>query len=258
MIKLDKKRAIVLDLLNTVPLLHVKAYVEGGQGEGWIEPSKNPKTAVVNIDILSFLGGEASSNITGELLKQLPQPEDTDWIIVFPQTDSWKTTIEQAFEGRLHKMQRHAMKKDTQFSISKLESMINSVSQQHKIEQLDESAYEAILASATMQDLVNKDDTKENTLSMGKGFVVRDGDRVVCGACSFLRTKDQIEVQIITDPDYQRQGLATACGAALILDCIKDNIHPSWDAANPESLRLAEKLGYEHDYGYDAYALKIR
>lgn len=33
----------------------------------------------------------------------------------------------------------------------------------------------------------------------------------------------------------------------------KGNLYPSWDAQNMNSVRLAEKLGYEFDHEYVAY-----
>ena len=39
-------------------------------------------------------------------------------------------------------------------------------------------------------------------------------------------------------------GLATACGAALVLSCLERGLYPSWDAHTSISLHLAEKLGY--------------
>ena len=35
--------------------------------------------------------------------------------------------------------------------------------------------------------------------------------------------------------------------------CLKEGLYPSWDAQNMNSVRLAEKLGYELDYEYAAY-----
>ena len=46
------------------------------------------------------------------------------------------------------------------------------------------------------------------------------------------------------------------CAAALILECEKRGIYPSWDAHNVESKALAEKLGYRIDKEYTAYILQ--
>jgi RimJ/RimL family protein N-acetyltransferase len=43
-----------------------------------------------------------------------------------------------------------------------------------------------------------------------------------------------------------------AC-SALILNCLEEGLYLSWDAQNINSVRLAEKLGYEFDHEYVAY-----
>ena len=51
----------------------------------------------------------------------------------------------------------------------------------------------------------------------------------------------------------RRKHLATACSAALILECLDRGLYPSWDAHNLNSVHLAEKLGYEFSHEYAAY-----
>lgn len=53
-----------------------------------------------------------------------------------------------------------------------------------------------------------------------------------------------------------RQGLAFACGARLILECLQRGLYPSWDAQNEGSLALARKLGYHFDHAYTAFEIR--
>lgn len=57
--------------------------------------------------------------------------------------------------------------------------------------------------------------------------------------------------------DAWAKGLAAACASALILECLNRGLYPSWDAANRESLALAEKLGYRFDREYPAYDVQL-
>ena len=41
----------------------------------------------------------------------------------------------------------------------------------------------------------------------------------------------------------ENRGLATACGAQLILTALDRGLYPSWDAYDRRSVALAEKLG---------------
>ena len=64
-----------------------------------------------------------------------------------------------------------------------------------------------------------------------------------------------IEIEIATRKDYRRKGLATICGARIILECMDRNLYPSWDAQNKWSVALAEKLGYHYERTYPAFEI---
>ena len=38
-----------------------------------------------------------------------------------------------------------------------------------------------------------------------------------------------------------------------LLQCLEEDLYPSWDAQNMLSVHLAEKLGYEFDHEYTVY-----
>lgn len=83
-------------------------------------------------------------------------------------------------------------------------------------------------------------------------LILKDGVPV-SGASSYSTYRSGIEVEIDTREDHRREGLATVCGAKLILECLKRNLYPSWDAHNAWSAALAEKLGYRFSHEYAAY-----
>ena len=72
-------------------------------------------------------------------------------------------------------------------------------------------------------------------------------------AYSSLVCSRGIEVSIYVGEPFQQRGVATALGRKLVLECLKNNLRPNWDAANPESCKLAKKLGFVFFGAYDAY-----
>ena len=75
------------------------------------------------------------------------------------------------------------------------------------------------------------------------------------GAAAYCASRKEIDIQIDTLPEFRRKGLALACGAKLILECEKRGLYPSWDAHNPASAALAQKLGYHMEKEYPAYVV---
>lgn len=89
----------------------------------------------------------------------------------------------------------------------------------------------------------------------GLGVLIFQNGEPVAGASSYSAFEGGIEIEIDTKAEFRRRGLATVCGAKLILECMDRGWYPSWDAQNPFSLALAEKLGYHFDHEYTAYEL---
>ncbi len=98
--------------------------------------------------------------------------------------------------------------------------------------------------------------SKAAYLEQGRGFAVLKGGEPVAMASSYTVYREGIEIEIDTLEGERRKGLATALAAALILSCLQDGLYPSWDAANMDSVRLAEKLGYAFSHEYCCYAVE--
>ena len=86
-----------------------------------------------------------------------------------------------------------------------------------------------------------------------RSFAALDGDSVMGVAYSQLVCSRGIEVSIFVEEKYRKRGVATALGSRLLLECLRQNIRPNWDAANPESCKLAQKLGLAFMETYEAY-----
>ncbi len=73
----------------------------------------------------------------------------------------------------------------------------------------------------------------------------------------YRRMPDGYELKVIieidTRDDHRRKGLAYACGARLILECLEKGLYPSWDAQNKWSVALAQKLKCHFSHEYMAY-----
>ncbi len=151
---------------------------------------------------------------------------------------------------------RYAIRKDTVFNRERLEAIVASLPEGYELKRIDGELYEACLENEQFEDNVGNFASKEEFLELGRGFAILKDGEIVSVASSYTVYREGIEVEIDTEEEYRRQGLASVAGAALILSCLDDGLYPSWDAANPESVHLAEKLGYEFSHEYPTYWLE--
>ena len=87
----------------------------------------------------------------------------------------------------------------------------------------------------------------------GSGAVIRRNGEIIASASSFLSLDGEVELDVFTAEVYRGLGLATACAAAMLRDCMARGITVHWDAQNAASRRLAEKLGFVTDREYPVY-----
>ena len=89
----------------------------------------------------------------------------------------------------------------------------------------------------------------------GSGAVAyRDGE-IAASASSFLSLDGEVELDISTEEGHRGKGLAGACTARMLQDCMERRITVHWDAQNDISRHLAEKFGFEPEEEYQVYWL---
>lgn len=103
-------------------------------------------------------------------------------------------------------------------------------------------------------DLCSQFPTFGDYRERGIGTAALFDGTLAAGASSYTVYQGGIEIEIDTKEDHRRRGLARACAARLILECLNRGLYPAWDAHNKASLALALalKLGYHFDKKYEA------
>ena len=76
-------------------------------------------------------------------------------------------------------------------------------------------------------------------IERGIGYYLERNGKIIGAAYSSLVCSKGIEVSIFVADDYRRQGIATTLAAHLIKWCLENDMDAHWDAANPESCKLA-------------------
>lgn len=164
--------------------------------------------------------------------------------------------IESSYGQRARCITRYAIKKETDvFDQAQLQTFWLSLPAQYTICMIDEKFYYLCRANTWSRDLVSQYADYKMYQELGIGVVILHQGELAAGASSYAAYRGGIEIEIDTKEEYRRRGLATVCGAELILQCLQRGLYPSWDAQNPWSAALAEKLGYHFDHEYPAYEI---
>ncbi len=221
--------------------------LQGHMGYAVADCEAAPTAALVVLGDICFLAGEPSVSLAAKAKSRE----------IIPQNESWSDAIEQAFGARVARCQRYAIKKEPGvFSRTLLKQYVDALPMEYELRLFDaELCAKSILESWSCDFCANFAGSAD-FLSRGLGVGVLYQGQLVAGASSFSIYNGGIEIEIDTKPEFRRRGLATACGAQLILTALDRGLYPSWDAYDRRSVALAEKLGYHLDHPYVAYRLQ--
>jgi len=252
------KRAVLAPVFSKMEHAMIKAYLQGHMGYAWADDVQKPTCGKIMVGDIAFLAGCPDNPAARELLSVVPSRYRSEEMYLIPETPQWDHLIEMIFRERCYKFQRYAFRHDADgFDRNKLAALMASLPEGYTIEPIGQKWYAEIIKHVWSRDLCSHFASAEDYAKRGLGFCVIHDGRVVAGASSYALYDDGIEIQINTWEEHQRKGLAAACGAAPILECLKRGLHPYWDAANMASVRLAEKLGYRLKGPYDTWGVRM-
>ncbi len=219
-------------------------------GEAYADNTENPQSAVVCVNCFAFAAGKPDEL----LIRDWYHEKAADFSIITARDDSWNEIFERVGKDKSRRVERYVIKKEEGiFDVAQLNTMVEQLSGQYELRPIDEPLYNRCKEHDWSADWVQGYETYDKYCKYGLGIVALYGEEIVAGASSYSSYLGGIEVQIDTKEEYRRRGLATACGAKLILECLKRGLYPSWDAQNKWSVSLAEKLGYHYSHAYTAY-----
>ena len=228
--------------------------LQGVMGEAWADSLPDARSAQIVTGDFCFLAGEPD----GELVGNIPASFPSRSILMASRDEGWGELIEACYGDRCVKFRRYALKKETGVVEREVwESYVGRLPEEYVIRPIDGGLYRRILSEEWSHDLCSQFRDEGHFMQMGVGFVALWGEEIAGGASSYTVYREGIEIEIDVKEAHRRKGVARACAAQLILECLDRGIYPSWDAANPESLHLAETLGYHFDGSYVTYEVPI-
>ena len=226
--------------------------LQGCMGSAWGREETPARSALLAVGDFCFLGGEPDEALASFLIPFSGRP----FVLMIPQSASWHGLIASAHAGRCEETTRYAVLKEPGvFDKAVLRRLAQAVPAGYEIRPIDKALHSAILGEAWCQDLCAQFPLWEHFAAHALGFVALTGGEIASGASTYAWYRGGIEIEVDTAPEHQRQGLAAACSARLILACLERGLYPSWDAANLTSVSLATRLGYRLAGEYTAFEI---
>lgn len=219
-------------------------------GYAYADDLEHPRSANIMIGDFCFFAGVPSR----KAVRYRPAEFKSNYIIMTPQNEAWAELIELEYGTSANRRNRYAIKKEPGvFNQEVLQQIVAQLPEPYSLRMIDRDLYGQIQSLDWAKDLCSQFENYEAYEKHGLGAAVLKDGVLVSGASSYTWYHGGIEIEIDAREDERRKGLALVCGAKLILECLRRNLYPSWDAHNPGSVALAEKLGYHFDKEYPVY-----
>lgn len=230
----------------------ITSCLQGVMGHLYADSEQHPKSVMAMLGDFCFYAGAPNR----ELVAYKPNGCERDFMIMTALLPEWLEMIERVYRERAKKVSRYAFKKEPDiFDRDKLSALTAAIGADCRLQMIDRELFDCCRKQEWSRDLVAQYTDFEQYQRIGLGVVALKDGQPVSGASSYSSYRGGIEIEIDTKAEYRRQGLASACGAKLILECQKRSLYPSWDAQNLWSVALAKKLGYRFDHEYTAYEI---
>lgn len=221
--------------------------LQGHMGKLVTDTEVDPQSAMIDIGDLVFLAG----NPYPDFFKELKEGK-----LLIPKDTAWEECIEEYYGDRVNKMFRYAIRKEPNvFDKQKLLAYVEALDSSYELRLFDEEVFAMARKEQWSVDLCSQFQDYQDYQRRAFGVAILKDGNLLAGASPYAVYDGGIEIQIDTKPEYRQKGLATVCGAKLILECLQRNLYPSWDAHDLRSVALAEKLGYHMDFPYVTYEL---
>lgn len=226
--------------------------LQGIMGHLYADSVQEPKSAMAILGDFCFFAGIPNT----EVVSYKPEWCKQDFMIMTASSPEWFALIETAYGNRAKKVSRFAFKKEPDvFDRVKLHAFAEAVKDEFTLCMIDREMFDYCRKQTWSKDFVSLFADYDEYQRLGLGVVALKDGKLVSGASSYSSYQGGIEIEIDTKEEYRKRGLATACGAKLILECLDRGLYPSWDAQNRFSVALAEKLGYHFAHEYVAYEI---
>jgi GNAT superfamily N-acetyltransferase len=229
--------------------LGIECVLENQMGKAWVDNLENPQIFVIDQTPFYYFAGNVDSPAGQAYLEELPVYQ-----LFISMSAGWLESIRTRYGIRLQEMPRYQCSAEN-LSLDHIQQQFARFGHPECIRPIDLSLAQKLYAEQDHFIDLHMFDSAEDFIQRGIGHVYMEEETILAGAYSSLVCSRGIEVSVFVLDDHRRKGIATALSCALIQSSLARGLNPHWDAANPESIKLAQKLGYRFAGEYTAYYL---
>lgn len=196
----------------------------------------------------SFLAGDAKSREAQELVMAIRELTKGEEKAVVSYEEGWEALLLECYPDAQFK-ERSMMEIPPQGLDKKkinalLETYENGDYGVYRLQAIDRRLYAILKVEEWADGMVTNFDSYEEFEKYGFGYVMCDGEMPVSGCSVYSYYSTGVEIQVDTKEEYRGKGLAKIASAAMMRECLRRNLRPSWDAANPISRTIAGHMGF--------------
>lgn len=227
----------------------IDSVLAGHVGSVIADDKDSPSVARLDSGAFTLLGGDPYAPACMEIIRCAPIH------FVTPENALWQSVLQQAFAER-YALLPFVEYKSAPANITHLDALIATIPAGYALQAIDASL------AARVPDEIGNPYFYENFadisdfLRRGLGYCMVHEGKIVSAATSMAASATAIDIEIETRESYRRNGLGTLVGARLTLECLRRSIDPKWIAANQDSERLAQKLGFQRVGAYTTLSIE--
>lgn len=225
----------------------IDCVIEGQMGKAYVDDLTHPASYRITVGPFWYFAGDPGSPGGSQMMEAFPA-----YSLLMPSSSGWLELAREIFGQHLQPFERYTFSA-AGLSAEHLTRCLENTGLGASLTPIDMVVATHLVEQPESYLELSDFDSVQDFIERGMGYALLDGDKVMGVAYSSLVCSAGIEVSIFVDEPYRLKGAATALASRLLLECLKLNVRPNWDAANPESCKLAKKLGLTFVEAYDSY-----
>ncbi len=228
--------------------LSIECVIENQMGSAFVDDPVHPTAFLIRVGPFHYLAGDPAGP-GGQALVAGLDP----FGLIMSTGPGWIDALGEAYGEKVKKYPRYRFTSE-RLSLERLECLWEPSPWKGKVQRIQPPIAAQVWEQPGLAD-ISDFDSPADFHARGIGYCVLEEGRMIGTAYSSLVCSQGIEISLVVEEAYRRQGMATALSCALLRWCLENGMDPHWDAGNPPSKGLALKLGYTFQEEYDLHVI---